>query len=596
MNITSEIIIVDPDLKHRNSCVSALTRALVPVSSMERADQLFDALHRGMPPAALLLAVDLGLETIAHLLREYRSALHYPPHQPLPVILYTVDSNTDARDILDSCGASFLLRRPFANRLLIDTVCSALRLRDQAAAAHFELDDAPVSVLPAEDASDFMRAVIDSIGIGVITVRTSGEVIFANRAAILMLGIETNYTIGIPLRQLFGDEASNRILHAKLTHYLLARELSIDTPRGPMTVECSLNELRKPDGMVDGITIIFRDLTQLHRLEEAVHMFSRSILDSLYSGVMTVDSHGRLEFLNRAACEVFSVSGDMVVGAPLGILVGEKAAQEMLEKSSEDKPWQTYELVCDVNYNRVQIGYSVSIRTNRLGQQVGTVIHFRDISLIKHLQDERIRHEQLVSMEVLVSALAHDIRNPLTSISAMAQLAKLKLPEGHPAEDQLKRIVTQVQRLNRLFQSFFAAIRVSREKPELVEIEQVMQLATELLSSKFQARQIELSFYSEVPQAKAYANPDQLLQILLNLLVFKINNVNSNGTIGVEVYPLDTAILNPPEEHFRMEAIRHSYIGGGTVVRMSDTGPIPPKEILNRLFDPFFRAEAGGSD
>ncbi|MDK9701126.1 MAG: ATP-binding protein, partial [bacterium] len=42
--------------------------------------------------------------------------------------------------------------------------------------------------------------------------------------------------------------------------------------------------------------------------------------------------------------------------------------------------------------------------------------------------------------------------------------------------------------------------------------------------------------------------------------------------------------------------IRHSYIGGGTVVRMSDTGPIPPKEILNRLFDPFFRAEAGGSD
>jgi len=584
------ILLVEPDERLRKSYTRAMEYAGRNVFAFPTVSAMLDWVspqHRNSifilndPPS------ELGYTEIVD---EFRRRTELPNDMPVTWIAVTDDTERNSLEFLTLTGASFLLRRPLSVRLLLDVIdaieSSFVRNNENNGSS-----DAPIFGMPTQ-----AKNIIDSIGIGVISVLEDGRIIFANRSAIISLGLESSQIQDVPLRDVFGAEAEELILNSPISSFIVSRELHVETLRGPMIIESSLTELRNESGDVCGRTIVFHDLTQLHRLEEAVHMFSRSILDSLYSGVITIDLNGRLEFMNKAAREIMGMTNDIVFGSTLASIFGESIAMEIMQHAGEEKPWRTYELAFDMNYNRIQIGYSVTTRTNRLGRKVGTVIHFRDISLIKHMQEERIRLEQLASMEILASALAHDIRNPLASISGMTQLIEMKLDKTHTAVEMLHRITSQVQRLNRLFQSFFAAIRVSREQPELVKVAAIYEQAVELMSSRITVKKLKVKFVESANQVTVFVNPDQFLQILLNLLVHAIDSVDANGEIMIEASPLDGLSLPEPEQVLMLEALRQNYSGSGTVVRVNDNGPKSSPEILARLFDPFFRAEAGGTD
>ncbi len=589
------IVLVEPDEKLREKYARSLEHAGRSVSAFPTPGTMLKGISNRHRFSLLVLNDPPSEMSYTEILRAYRKKVGLPSDGAVSWIAITEDSERNSREFLNLTGASFLLRRPVSMKLLLDIINSLESTSDRKtdlATADSSTQDEPI----AFDISTNAKSIIDSIGIGILSVLENGRVYFVNRSAIISLGLESTEVQNTPLHKLFGKEAEELILNSPITSFLLSRELHIETPRGPMVIECSLTELRNENGSVCGRTIVFHDLTQLHRLEEAVHMFSRSILDSLYSGVITVDLNGRLEFMNKAAREIIGLNNDVVFGSTLGSLFGDNIAQEIMQHASEDKPWQTYELSVDINYNRIQIGYSVTTRTNRLGRKVGTVIHFRDISLIKHMQEERIRLEQLASMEILASALAHDIRNPLASISGMTQLIELKLEKDHPAVEMLHRTNSQVHRLNRLFQSFFAAIRVSREQPELISVSGIHTQTFELMSSKIAAKKISVKYVETAQDIKVFVNPDQILQTMLNLLVHAIDSVDQGGEILIEAAPLEGLALTEPEQVFTLESIRQNYLGGGTVIRFNDNGPKSSPEILARLFDPFFRAEAGGTD
>jgi len=199
--------------------------------------------------------------------------------------------------------------------------------------------------------------------------------------------------------------------------------------------------------------------------------------------------------------------------------------------------------------------------------------HMREI---KSLEAEVNRREHLSMMGNLASTVAHEVRNPLNSISMGLQRLNA---EFKPSQDQaeyshfIELMRAEVQRLNAIVEQFLSLARPLALEPHEIKIEQLMSELATLTQSNASAAKVKLSIIARDPSLIVTADPNYLKQVLLNLILNGIQAMPDGGTLTLEA----------------------TAARGKRILRVSDTGMGISKENLGRIFEPYFTTKANGS-
>ena len=329
-----------------------------------------------------------------------------------------------------------------------------------------------------------------------------------------------------------------------------------------------------------------------------VQLEAADILRTIRSGIITVDSHGRLLYANPAAADLLGIHLRGFTGKPLLRSLRDVAPElaDLLERSARDGLRTTRaEGVIRRDGVTVPIGVTTTTieRDTREAGQTATAI-FQDISDTKRVQALNARTERLQAVAELSASLAHEIRNPLASIrSATEQLAVRRgvLQQGADAEDEQtlhSLVVREADRLDRLLTEFldFARARVTRTAA--VDIAQVIEDTARMVEAHPSCDEtIRVSFAANADSRLFVEGDEDLLhRALFNLLLNAVQVLaplgGGNVTVGADA-----------EQENPAAGVRNSL--PMIRVTVTDDGPGVPHELRERLFDPFVTGRVGGS-
>jgi two-component system sensor histidine kinase PilS (NtrC family) len=313
------------------------------------------------------------------------------------------------------------------------------------------------------------------------------------------------------------------------------------------------------------------------------------ILRNIRSGVLTVDSSGRLLYANPMAEHMLEVPLVDRIGEPIVEEIA-RVAPELayaIKRSITDRVRTTRgEGTIATSTRLVDIGVATTYtegdgeRTNRT-----TTAIFQDISDVKRLEVLRLRAERLEGVAELSAALAHEIKNPLASIrSAIEQLSRV--PHANDDERTLATLVMrESDRLSRLLTDFldFARVRVARE--EEVNVGEIVRGAASLVASHPDSRDT-VAINCVIPAGLPLiieGDEDLLHRAVFNLTLNAVQASPGEAEVKVEAGILDG------------ESFGAGFEAGSVVISVSDQGPGIPAEIRDRLFHPFFTTKPGGS-
>jgi signal transduction histidine kinase len=190
------------------------------------------------------------------------------------------------------------------------------------------------------------------------------------------------------------------------------------------------------------------------------------------------------------------------------------------------------------------------------------------------------RQEKLASLGVLAAGVAHEIRNPLTAIKARLFTQQKLLSAGTPELEDSVVIGNEINRLEKIVRDVLQFARPADPKLMKVDAATPLREARDLLAPQLQKRGIAL-ILGTITDAQVSADPDQIKQVLINLIQNAAESIDDNGTVTLSAQ-CDTR---------RLHGQPHSTV----ILEVSDTGKGISLEIQKRLFDPFFSTKETGT-
>ncbi|HTR55701.1 MAG TPA: ATP-binding protein [Kofleriaceae bacterium] len=326
---------------------------------------------------------------------------------------------------------------------------------------------------------------------------------------------------------------------------------------------------------VGTLAVIFGD--QLQRGAETLATTRRAagellalhqdIVRSLSSGLVTLTPDGRVLTANHAAGEILRRPVGELVDKPLEAVIPGFAAALSGETRRAD-------ITIAAKGGDLTIGATVSPLRDARDQVIGRVINFQDLTELRRLEQHARRAERLATVGHLAAGVAHEIRNPLASISGSIELLRSS-PQASEDDRTLMAIVQrEVQRLNVLIGDLLDYANPRPAHPvdfDLgVMVDEVVQVARG--DRAFEAVELTCSVDAPLP---VHADPAKLRQVVWNLVRNAAEAAAGGG------------------KHVRVEA--RTAGGDEARVAVEDDGPGMTEELLARVFEPFFTTKATGT-
>ncbi len=309
------------------------------------------------------------------------------------------------------------------------------------------------------------------------------------------------------------------------------------------------------------------------RLLQDARAFAAEMVGSLPLGLLTCDASGRIALANAAAAEMLGMERNSLFGRPLGELPGMDwaAIPADLEKG-EPVLERESDLIRPDGPPR-PISLSASRIVNEGGLFLGYLFIMRDLQEIRRLRRQLQRSERLSALGNLAAGVAHEIRNPLSSIKGFATFLKGKT-EGQDKE-AAAMLIDEVDRLNRVVSGLLEFARPDTVTLARVDLHSIVERALRLCSPDLAAQSISLESASDPALPPLMLDEDKLTQALLNLFLNAVQAMENGGVLRV------SAALDPA--------------GGKVLLRVGDTGKGIAPEDLSSIFDPYVTTRAAGT-
>ncbi|HEV8587094.1 MAG TPA: ATP-binding protein [Methylomirabilota bacterium] len=300
--------------------------------------------------------------------------------------------------------------------------------------------------------------------------------------------------------------------------------------------------------------------------------YIENIVATIESGVVAINSAGRIAMFNRAAEHLTGLAADDVRGRNVAELA--PCLSEPLLGSAADGVARTLPEIILPGADRARpVMCTTSPLRDPEGAVLGAVAVFSDLTPLKELEIERRRAERLAYFEVLASGMAHEIKNPLVAIKTFTQLLPRRQSEPRFVEEFGRIVGREINRMERLLERLRTLARPARTPDHTVDVRVPLTEALEFMQVTFEEKGLTVSVDLGDTPVTVRGDPQNLEQLFLNLLLNAHEAMGPGGGLSVGVTRDDKCIT----------------------VAVGDTGPGIPPDLLERIFEPFFTTKQRGS-
>lgn len=306
-----------------------------------------------------------------------------------------------------------------------------------------------------------------------------------------------------------------------------------------------------------------------------IKAFSDNVVENMPIGLVAVNGEGRIASFNQEAESVLHLlsmdisdkRADEILPEPLWSLINEVTGKKKIVEREIDCPLK--------GGVTVPLDVSVSLLVGDDGTFWGHIFLFRDLTEVQHLKKEIERSRRLASLGRLAAGIAHEIRNPLSSIKGFATYFRDRYRENPEDHTTATVMIQEVDRLNRVISQLLEFARPVDIRKRPAPIHAVIQHGLKTIEKQAGTKgiKIETDLSSEIREVPL--DPDRFNQVLLNLCLNAMEAMEEGGTLSIGLYPDRDS-----------EKVK---------ITVSDTGVGIAKEDLAHIFDPYFTTRQSGT-
>ena len=300
-----------------------------------------------------------------------------------------------------------------------------------------------------------------------------------------------------------------------------------------------------------------------------VKAFSDEVIANMPAGLIIVGKNMEITSRNGAALEILGPvnQGDIKLPPEMAALV--KGLREATQKTVR-------EISCTVHRDRqLLLDVTASSIFSEGGMRSGYLFLFHDLTEFKAMKKEVDRNRRLAAVGKLAAGVAHEIRNPLSSIKGFATWF-FERYEDIPEDREVAGIMIQeVERLNRAVTQLLEFARPVPVVKKRVNIKEMIDHSLRLIAPDLKKQQIAMKTLFETDTVWLNTDPDLVNQILLNLYLNSLQAMDIRGTLSVTV--------------------TNARGRSGIVIGVADTGRGISPGDLDKIFDPYFTTRADGT-
>lgn len=350
-----------------------------------------------------------------------------------------------------------------------------------------------------------------------------------------------------------------------------------------------INTLRKQDRLhfifmtsiflligISGVVSLY--VTQSYRIIRAAYShikaFSDNLVENIPIGIVALNIREEIIVFNHTAERILGVSFNNVLGKKSGDFLPGQFRDIIESLKIEDKTIEK-EMECQIKDGQcASFELIATVIKEESGNTLGYVVLFRDITEILHMRNEMEKSRRLASIGAFAAGVAHEIRNPLSSIRGFATIFKERYRNSITDRTNAEIMIQEVDRLNRVISQLLEFARPMDLIKQWSSVQQIIHHMIVMVSEDMRKKNISL--YLEVPDIpdRIFVDPDKLTQVLLNLLLNAIEAMDHGGILSIVLKSDDSRMIR---------------------LDISDTGIGMSPEIVPKIFDPYFTTKPTGT-
>ena len=313
----------------------------------------------------------------------------------------------------------------------------------------------------------------------------------------------------------------------------------------------------------------------INRTLEQTQDFTRQIVTSMANGLLSIDRDGNITTYNPSAIQLLDLDTNKIEDTNFRSIID-------FQETGINETLETCRTVMDVEiFHRRRNGKIIPLAMSATpimgddGVCSGAVIVLHDLREIKQLEKKVKRAEKMAAIGELAASVAHEIRNPLSSIRGFAQYLQHFLKNNPQEQEYTRMMISEVDRVNRVVTDLLTFARPMAAVRKMTNIEALIKKAVSLTKTDAESKNVGVAVSVQVAGTKFQLDENQMLQVLLNLLLNAIQAVESGGHIEIG--------CNIAAENDKLE------------IWIEDDGIGVPAEKTSRIFEPFFTTREKGT-
>ncbi len=324
-------------------------------------------------------------------------------------------------------------------------------------------------------------------------------------------------------------------------------------------------------------TLLVEKQTAFNKLD----LLHRSIIESVDTGILTINLRGQIKSLNRAATEITGLSIHKVENQRFADIfpdcppLGERQSAVGNRSSAKARFEMTF---LHGNGRKLLLGGSVSPLRDPSGVTIGNIIIFQDLTAINEMKESLEKSRRLAFIGEMAAGLAHEIRNPLASISGSIQMLKGDLALNETNAKLMQIILRGKDHLESFLKDFLLMARPAPGVREVLDINEMIRDVIESLRCTTDWQELlEVTMILADDPIFVQANKTEIRQVVWNIILNAVQAMPEGGGLRVEARPAE--------------------IEGqaGVEIRIADTGYGIRDQDRQRIFEPFYTTRDTGT-
>lgn len=310
---------------------------------------------------------------------------------------------------------------------------------------------------------------------------------------------------------------------------------------------------------------------------EDVQAYTSLLIAKLPVGVIATDAAGRVTTWNQAIVQLTGIASHTVTGKKPHEILPEALAvffHESGEQVESQRPMKDSSVRIAFGARRCELLCHPLTITDSEQQYMGKVLLISDVTEIRSLEQRMRENERLAAVGRMAGGVAHEVRNPLSSIKGLALLLKNKFPAGSKEQETADLLIQETERMNRTITEMLSFTRPTTLHLVQVDLAALLQRSLQLIKAEAVENRIAATFQVQPDLLPVLGDVDRLQQVMMNVLLNAMQAMENGGKLTVTLGNKDNQNVE---------------------LRISDTGEGIAADLLSQVFFPYFTTKQGGT-